>query len=221
MTPSSFPADDVVAPAAAEYGLAIHSSTGELGLALMAGKTLAHQQTWPLQRQLLNQLPLCLQAFLPHSRWSELAYLVVAQGPGSFTSIRIGMVAARILAQQLNIPLFAVSSLQGFAQSLLPLQPAGLPIAVVMKATRGYVYGAIYQEQEGQLKPVIGDRLWLPTEWEAHLHTQGLTATETPDDLGYTASAILDIAAQRWQTGERPHWAAAEPFYGMSPTDPQ
>jgi tRNA threonylcarbamoyl adenosine modification protein YeaZ len=209
-------------------GLAIHSSTGELGLAISqgsptqcaTGKKLPRHQTWRLQRELLNQLQHCLGEFLPPQTWPDLAYLAVAQGPGSFTSIRIGMVAARTLAQQLEIPLFAVSSLQGFAQSLLDSHPTGSQLAVTMAATRGYLYGAVYQEHQGQLIPISGDRLWLPTEWEAFLQSQNLTAIAAPDYLGHTAPALLAIADYQWQTGARPHWSQAEPFYGMSPTDP-
>lgn len=207
-------------PAKVTYGLGIHSSTGELGLGLAVGTTLVRSQTWPLKRQLLNQCQICLGEFISPQTWPDLAYLAVAQGPGSFTSVRIGMVAARILAQQLEIPLFGISSLQGFAQSLLPSYPPGSLLAVTMAATRGYLYGAIYQEDQGQLIPFSGDRLWLPEEWEQLLHRQQLTAMAAPDDLGYTAPALLTIAAHRWQDGERPHWSAAEPFYGMSPTDP-
>ncbi len=204
----------------AAYGLAIHSSTGELGLAMTPGENLERHQTWRLQRELLNQLQHCLGEFLVPQTWPDLAYLAVAQGPGSFTSVRIGMVAARILAQQLEIPLFAVSSLQGFAQSLLGSHQAESPLAVTMAATRGYLYGAIYQEQQGQLIPISGDRLWLPTEWEQFLQEKNLTAIPAPDYLGHTAPALLEIAAHQWQTGARPHWSKAEPFYGMSPTDP-
>ena len=125
-----------------------------------------------------------------------------------------------VLAQQLEIPLFAVSSLQGFAQSLLGSNQAESPLAVTMAATRGYLYGAIYQEQQGQLIPISGDRLWLPTEWEQFLQEKNLTAIPAPDYLGHTAPALLEIAAHQWQTGARPHWSKAEPFYGMSPTDP-
>ncbi|MEB3227378.1 MAG: tRNA (adenosine(37)-N6)-threonylcarbamoyltransferase complex dimerization subunit type 1 TsaB [Synechocystis sp.] len=207
-------------PAQLAYGLAIHSSTGELGLAIAAGKTVERSQTWLLKRELLNQIQICLGEFLAPQGWTDLTYVAVAQGPGSFSSIRIGMVAARILAQQLGIPLFAISSLQGFAQLLLPTAPPGIPLAVTMKATRGYLYGAIYQEHQGQLIPISGDRLWLPSEWDALLQSQNLTAIAAPEELGHTAPALLTIAAHRWQAGERPHWSAAEPFYGMSPTDP-
>ena len=151
-------------PSKLTYGLAIHSSTGKLGLALAAGETVERHQTWLLKRELLNQLQTCLGEFILPQSWPDLAYLAVAQGPGSFTSIRIGMVAARILAQQLEIPLFTVSSLQGFAQSLLPSYPPQSPLAVTMAATRGYLYGAIYQEHQGQLIPVSYTHLTLPTK---------------------------------------------------------
>jgi len=207
-------------PSQGAYGLALHSSTGELGLAIARGDIVERQQTWLLKRELLNQLQTCLGEFLAPQTWADLAYVAVAQGPGSFTSIRIGMVAARILAQQLQIPLFAVSSLQSFAHSLLPSSPAGMPLAVTLAATRGYLYGAIYQEYQGQLITIIGDRLWLPAEWEAVLQDKNLTAIPAPDNLGHTAPALLAIAAHRWQAGEKPHWSEVEPFYGMSPTDP-
>ncbi|MEY2983808.1 MAG: hypothetical protein RLZZ568_425 [Cyanobacteriota bacterium] len=206
-------------PSQGIQGLGIHSSTAELGLALATGTVVERSQTWLLKRELLNQLQLCLGEFLPPPAWSKLAYITVAQGPGSFTSIRIGMVAARILAQQLQIPLFTISSLQGFAQSLLPSYPLGSVFAVTMPATRGYLYGAIYQEHQGQLVEISSDRLWVPAEWDALLTSKHLTAIPAPDYLGNTVPALLAIAAYRWHGGARPHWSTAEPFYGMSPTE--
>lgn len=118
-------------------GLAIHTATGQLGLALQRGENPVAQQTWPLDRELLNQLHNCLGDFLPSQQWSELDYLAVAQGPGSFTSVRIGMVTARTLAQQLQIPLFTISTLACFAQSLVKTCGDGELLAVTMPATRG------------------------------------------------------------------------------------
>lgn len=44
-------------------GLAIHTATGQLGLALQRGENPVAQQTWPLDRELLNQLHNCLGDF--------------------------------------------------------------------------------------------------------------------------------------------------------------
>ncbi len=203
--------------------LGIHSSTGELGLGLWQGSAILSQKTWLLKRELLNQLPLCLQTFITPDTWPRCQYLAVAKGPGSFTSIRIGMVAARTLAQQLDIPLFAISSLQGVAQSFLASthSPFSGKIAVTCKATRGYLYGAIYESVADKLIPLSTDQLWLPEAWQAHLEQHKIQQLiAAPDDLGHTVGEILTLAYAQWQAGDRPHWSTAEPFYGMSPTDP-
>lgn len=201
-------------------GLAIHTATGQLGLALQRGQQRERQRTWLVERQLLNQLHQCLLDFLPLSQWPELAYLAVAQGPGSFTSVRLGMVAARTLAQQLAIPLFAISSLACFAQSLLTPEPQGQFFAVTMPATRGYLYGAIYQIERGKLITLDGDRLWLPSAWEDFLAQKKIEKVyRAPAQLGYTAPQLLTLAHQQWLAGDRPHWSQAQPFYGMGPTD--
>lgn len=201
-------------------GLALHTSTGQMGLALQQDSNLLRHQTWSLDRQLLNQLHNCLGEFLPVSQWSELDYLAVAQGPGSFTSVRIGMVTARTLAQQLQIPLFFISTLQCFAQSLVNDSNDGQLLGVTMKATRGYLYGAVYQVQGEKLITLEGDRLWLPEDWANFIAAKQVDNVHpAPDELGFTAPQLLTLAWQQWLNGDRPHWSEAQPFYGMSPTD--
>ena len=201
-------------------GLALHTATGQMGLALQQRGNLLRHQTWSLDRQLLNQLHNCLGEFFPVSQWSELHYLAVAQGPGSFTSVRIGMVTARTLAQQLQIPLFSISTLQCFAQSLINGSNDGQLLGVTMKATRGYFYGAVYQVQGEKLITLDGDRLWLPEDWENFVADKKINNIHpSPDYLGFTAPQLLTLAWQQWLLGDRPHWSEAQPFYGMSPTD--
>lgn len=202
-------------------GLAIHTATGQMGLALQQGSNLYRYQTWSLDRQLLNQLHNCLGEFFPVSQWSELSYLAVAQGPGSFTSVRIGIVTARTLAQQLQIPLFSISTLEGFAQSLVNGSTNdGQLLGITMKATRGYLYGAVYQVQGENLITLDGDRVWLPEDWDNFVADKQVdNVYSAPEELGFTAPQLLTLAWQKWLNGDRPHWSEAQPFYGMSPTD--
>lgn len=209
----------MTAQVAPVYGLALHTSSQQLGLAIAANGQLLRCQTWELGRELSNRLHLHLGDFIQPQTWPEIAYIAVAQGPGSFTSIRIGLVTARTLGQQLNIPVFTLSSLAAFALSQAPHLSSSDLIAVQMTATRGQIYGAVYQIQDQQLKTVLGDRLLDPPEWQRQLaqidpHLNPILA---PEALGETVGQVLTLAHQSWQAGQRSPWSEALPFYGMSP----
>ncbi len=63
---------------------------------------------------------------------AEIERIVVGRGPGSFTSIRIGLAMARSLALALGVPVAGASSLDGYALDALP----------VLDARRGEVFTA-------------------------------------------------------------------------------
>jgi tRNA threonylcarbamoyl adenosine modification protein YeaZ len=201
------------------YGLALHTSSQQLGLAIAVNGEIRRSQTWELGRELSNQLHLHLAEFIQPQTWSDMAYLAVAQGPGSFTSIRIGLVTARTLGQQLHIPVFTLSSLAAFALSQVEhLSPSGL-IAVQMAATRGQIYGAVYQIQYQSIKVIFSDRLLDPSDWQRQLAQidPDLHPLLAPEALGQNVDQILLLAHQSWQAGQRSLWSEALPFYGMSP----
>ena len=68
--------------------------------------------------------------------------IAIAAGPGSFTGLRIGAATAKGLGQALNIPLVAVSSLEGLAYNLAGADALVCPI---MDARRNQVYTGIYE----------------------------------------------------------------------------
>src|SRR4028118_1155769 len=98
-----------------QYSLALHTTSSQLGLAIsnFAGDT--RFSSWDLGRDLSTHLHQYLAEFLTPQTWSDLAFIAVAKGPGGFTGTRIGVVTARTLAQQLDIPLFGVSTLAAVA----------------------------------------------------------------------------------------------------------
>jgi tRNA threonylcarbamoyl adenosine modification protein YeaZ len=209
-------------PLEATYGLAIHTSSPDLGLALGNFKADSRSQTWPLGRDLALELQTTLQAWLAPQQWSDLAWLAVAVGPGSFTATRIGVVAARTLAQQLEIPLFGVSTLAAIAwHQHRQWQTAG-PLAVQLAAQRGQMFGGIFQASANQMQICVAEQVWDLGDW------QQVVQNQTPEDpllihpegaLGYSATALLELAHLAWMRGDRPHWSEVVPFYGQHPVD--
>ncbi|HYP03423.1 MAG TPA: tRNA (adenosine(37)-N6)-threonylcarbamoyltransferase complex dimerization subunit type 1 TsaB [Cyanobium sp.] len=107
-----------------DWILALHSSCDTLGVGLQrlgasGTPTLA---AFPLGRALSNRLIDCVETVLPASQWPGLGRLAVATGPGGFTGTRLTVVFARTLAQQLGLPLDAISSFHLIARRLITAQ---------------------------------------------------------------------------------------------------
>jgi tRNA threonylcarbamoyl adenosine modification protein YeaZ len=217
------------------YGLALHTTSPQLGLAIgnfdqdarftqSVSESKIRSRTWDLDRDLSTHLHLLLQEFLAPQTWSDLAFIAVAKGPGSFTGTRIGVATARTLAQQLNIPLFAISTLAGIVAHQRDSNPPQFPenelIAVQLPARRGQYFVAIYQATATGFRPYLPDTTMTEADWEATLEKlllpyQRLEASQ--QQLGETVSSILKLAYQQWQQGKRPQMEEAQPFYGQSP----
>lgn len=206
------------------YGLAIHTSSPELGFALDNFSGDRRQQTWDLGRDVSNQLHDRLQEFLTPQTWSDLAFIAVAIGPGSFTGTRLGVVLARTLGQQLQIPVFGISSLAAIAQAAYELPTEAMTIAVQMPAQRNELYTAIYQIKTTQVNhtsitPQLSDSVMSPAQWEMQLRHETVTHIVAPTQQGQYATQLLTIAQQQWQNGDRPDWQTALPYYGQHPVD--
>ena len=79
----------------------------------------------------------------------EIDKIIVVNGPGSFTGIRIGITIAKVYAWSLKIKITTISSLEAMAISYNS-DKVKVPI---INARRGYVYGAIYANDKEILKP--------------------------------------------------------------------
>jgi len=201
-----------------KYGLALHTSSSQLGLAISNFESDTRRQVWDLGRELSNVLHQHLSDFICPQTWDAIAFIAVAKGPGSFTSTRIGLVTARTLGQQLKIPVFALSSLAVFAWSLRDQVRINQLIPVQMSATKDEIYGAIYQiSEQGKLITILSDILLEPEQWQEKLahFAPAQKIFITPDNLGDNVSDLLTLAYQDWQAGIRPVWSEALPFYGM------
>ncbi|MFC4409665.1 tRNA (adenosine(37)-N6)-threonylcarbamoyltransferase complex dimerization subunit type 1 TsaB [Chungangia koreensis] len=84
----------------------------------------------------------------------EIDAIAVAEGPGSYTGIRIGVTIAKTLAWTLQKPLVGVSSIQSIAANALRFNGVICPI---MDARRGNVYSGAYRAVEGSLQEEVKD----------------------------------------------------------------
>ncbi|GGI65963.1 tRNA (adenosine(37)-N6)-threonylcarbamoyltransferase complex dimerization subunit type 1 TsaB [Enterococcus alcedinis] len=81
--------------------------------------------------------------------------IVVAQGPGSYTGLRIGVTAAKTLADTLKIELVGISSLKTIAANCIGRSEWIVPI---FNARRQNVYAGAYEWQAGVLVNVLPDQ---------------------------------------------------------------
>lgn len=216
-----------------KYGLALHTSSPELGLALSNFAGDSRYCTWDLGRSLSTHLHQHLADFIQPQTWTDLAFIAVARGPGSFTSTRIGLVTARTLAQQLGIPLFAISTLAAVAYSHCIDEASSLEKnaiiteslvkAVDLPAQRGQLFAAIYQVNRVNLGLIelLPDTVLMPEVWQQKL-AQLPTISQiihAPTNLGTSVSRVLELAYLDWQQGKLSEWSEALPFYGQHPVD--
>lgn len=228
-------------PVSPSYALAIHTASPDFGLAIDNFQGDRRQQAWNLGRDLSTHLHLYLQDFLQPQAWKDLSFLAVAKGPGGFTGTRLGVVTARTIAQQLNLPLFAISTLAAIAWTKRSTDLTEEPpdLAIQMPAQRGELYTAIYSITEAsfpaasssvaassaaafsqsELTPLLPDTVMSPDRWQQILATwhRPYQVISVEGGLGETATALLELAYLDWQQGIRPHWSEAVPFYGQSP----
>jgi tRNA threonylcarbamoyl adenosine modification protein YeaZ len=200
------------------YALAIHTASPDLGLAISNFADERRVLSLPLGRDLSTHLHVHLMEFIQPQTWADLSWIAVAKGPGGFTGTRIGVVMARTLAQQLNIPLFGISSLAAIAWSSR-MEAIGKDIAVQMAAQRGEVHAAIYSFTSDNLVPQLVDVVMPAAQWQQTLADwqSPYHLIEAAEGLGGTAMSVLELAQLEWEAGKRANWAEVLPFYGQSP----
>ena len=86
---------------------------------------------------------------------SDVTAVAVAEGPGSFTGVRIGVAAAKGFAWGAQLPCVGVSTLEAMAESLGAWEGTVCP---VMDARRSQVYNALFAADCGSYTRIRDDR---------------------------------------------------------------
>ena len=128
--------------------LAFDTSSKALSLAILEDKQVLAETTITSKKNHSITLMPAIDFLMASLDWTpkDLDRIVVAEGPGSYTGLRIAVATAKTLAHTLNIELVGMSSLL----ALVPYQQEGLFVPL-MDARRNNVYAGFYENA----KPVM------------------------------------------------------------------
>lgn len=155
--------------------------------------------------------------------------LVVADGPGSFTGLRVGATAAKALAHARGLPLRAAPSLMARAAGVAP--DAGALVLAVSDALRGDLYAGAFRFGGGRVVTELEPRVRRPDALaalaapdvlvgEAPAAARELLERATgrtmlgPPDGAPRAAALIALAAMEGGAREVPNPMEWEPVYG-------
>lgn len=88
----------------------------------------------------------------------DFTRIVVAQGPGSYTGVRMGVTIAKTLAWTLNVELVGISSLEVVAQNAKGFSGYIIPIT---DARRGQVFAGVYKMNGNKTEIIMKDQLMM------------------------------------------------------------
>jgi len=132
--------------------LAIDTTTDVASVALGTWRAGGGSHSSGARQHAAQIVPMIAQV-LGDTRVDELEGIVVGDGPGSFTGLRIAWAAAKGLAHQHQLPVLAVPTLHAVAYDNAADKPN--PVLVCFDALRGQVFGAIYAFPAGGLETLV------------------------------------------------------------------
>jgi len=211
--------------------LAVDTSTAQIGIALYDGSRVLAESIWTSRQHHTTQLAPALAGVLSHTAVSMdmISALGVALGPGSFTSLRVGLALAKGIALARKLPMIGISTLEVIAAA----QPlAKIPLAVVLQAGRGKLALGLYKgsrngwQAQGPARVVtidaLADEIKSPTMVAGELSAeerQRLARKKVNIKLASPAQCVrrpavlAELAWERWQAGKVDDAASLAPVY--------
>ncbi len=171
--------------------LAVDTSTSWISLALYDGTVVRYETTWQSKHHHTVELAPAIDNVFEHTgtKPADLTGLAVALGPGSFTSLRIGLAAVKGMSLALKLPVVGVPSLDVVAAAQ-PLDEK--PLIAVLHAGRTRLAYVTYL--------VEGDA-WKAQHEPAAIDAKDLVKTITVPTLiaGELSEAARSTLGRRWK----------------------
>ena len=210
--------------------LAVDTSNAQMGLAVYDGSQVIGEFAWRSgQRHTVELAPAITDLLTRCSlTMDQLSVLGVAIGPGSFTSLRVGLALVKGLALARRIPLIGIPTLDILARA----QPVGeLPLGVAIQAGRGRFALGWYRsvgsqwQAQGELRVVTLEALqaevksrsvicgeFTAAERQAILENKNVQLASPADSIRRPA-VLAELAWARFQTGDVDDAASLAPIY--------
>lgn len=211
--------------------LAVDTSTTQVGLALYDGAQVVGEMLWHSRHHHTVELAPALSDLLARTgvTMDGIRALGVAIGPGSFTSLRVGLALVKGLALARRLPVIGVPTLDALAAAQ-PLRD--LPLAAVLQAGRGRLALVWYRagnngwQAQGPARTTTADALAEEIDHPT-LVCGELTAEErqrlarkrvnvllaSPAQAVRRPAFLAELAWKRWQNGNVDDLAALAPIY--------
>jgi len=172
--------------------LAIETATDRASIALGAGDTDAIERDIVGSRRHAAELLPAVEGLLAQAgvTLDAVSGLVVSDGPGSFTGLRVGASVAKALAHARGLPLWTAPSLLVRAAGVAR---TGETVLAVSNALRGEVYAAAYWFDAEAIRELLPPSVYRPED----LAGLGLAVSRLVGDVPPPAALTLEAAVGR------------------------
>ena len=168
--------------------LALDTATDRCSLALGRGtEVLGEAEVTGARRHAGALLPLLGRLLQEQASGPDaIQAIALADGPGSFTGLRVGAAVAKALAHVTGAELWSAPSLLAMAAAhgLDEITPPGREILALTDALRGEVYAACYRFRAGLIEPVLAPGVVKLGELQGRVGAPGLVVGVGPEPLG-------------------------------------
>ncbi len=210
--------------------LAIDTSTAQVGMALYDGTQVLGEMTWSTRQHHTTELAPALSGLLNRSAVSMdmLSALAVAIGPGSFTSLRVGLSLVKGIALARRLPIMGIPTLDVIAAA----QPAAKqPLVALLQAGRTRIAFSLYKREKKTWQPEGGVRSGTVDDLLNEIESPTIVAGElsaedrkkfskkkavllaSPVNCLRRPSVLAELAWARWQNDEVDDAAMLAPIY--------
>ena len=210
--------------------LAVDTSNEWMGLAVYDGKQVVGERAWRSSQHHTVELAPAIQELLRQCNLTmeKIHALGVAIGPGSFTSLRVGLALAKGLAFARGIPLIGIPTLDILAHA----QPVSeLPLAVAIHAGRGRYALGWYKnvrgawQAEGPARVVSVEALTnevrslslvcgeFTDEVRQKIESKKNVQLTSPENSQRQPAMLAQLAWARFQNGDVDEIASLAPIY--------